>query len=189
MSWTTLARALAIADRTGENGNIRQWQPALREIRAEIMERGWSASLQSFRQHYDADSTLLIPLMGFLRPEHPYVVATVQRIEKDLTIDGMVYRFRPERLSSANDLRMGQFEGAFLPCCFWLAAVYAMMGRRDDAEALLRRTEALEGELGLFSEQADGRSSLLLGNFPMIFSHAEYVRAVLQLAGLWPRGI
>jgi GH15 family glucan-1,4-alpha-glucosidase len=42
--------------------------------------------------------------------------------------------------------------------------------------------------LGLFSEQADGRSSLLLGNFPMIFSHAEYARAVLQLDDLWPRG-
>jgi GH15 family glucan-1,4-alpha-glucosidase len=70
------------------------------QIRAEIMERGWSPSLQSFRQHYDADtldaSTLLIPLMGFLGPVHPCVVATVQRIEQDLTIDGMVYRFRPE---------------------------------------------------------------------------------------------
>jgi GH15 family glucan-1,4-alpha-glucosidase len=192
MSWTTLARALAVAGRIGENGNIRPWRRALAEIRAEVMERGWSSSLQSFRQHYDAEtidaSTLLIPLMGFLGPEHPHVVATVQRIEQDLTIDGMVFRFRPEG-QSGDDLQMGQFEGAFLPCCFWLAAVYAMMGRRNDADAVLRRIEALGGELGLSSEQADSRARLLLGNFPMIFSHAEYVRAVLQLADLWPRGI
>jgi GH15 family glucan-1,4-alpha-glucosidase len=193
MSWTTLARALAIADRIGENGNVRQWRRALAEIQAEIMERGWSPSLQSFRQHYGADtidaSTLLIPLMGFLGPEHPHVVGTVQRIEQDLTIDGMVYRFQSEGPSSADHLQMGQFEGAFLPCCLWLAAVYAMMGRRNDAEAMLRRVEALGGELGLFSEEADGVSGLLLGNFPMIFSHAEYVRAALQLDDLWPRGI
>ena len=193
MSWTTRARALALADRLGENGNIRQWQRALAEIRAEIMERGWSRSLQSFRQHYDADtiddSTLLIPLMGFLGPEDPHVVATVQRIEQDLTIDGMVYRFQPDGLSGADDLPMGQFEDAFLPCCFWLAAVYAMMGRRNGAEAMLRRIDALGSGLGLFSEQADGSSRLLIGNFPMVFSHAEYVRAVLQLDDLWPHGI
>ena len=63
------------------------------------------------------------------------------------------------------------------------------MGRRDDAEAMLRRVEELTGRVGLFSEEADGRSRLLLGNMPMIFSHAEYARAVLQLADVWPRDI
>ena len=84
---------------------------------------------------------------------------------------------------------MSQFEGAFLPCCFWLAAVYALIGRNGDAEAMLRRTEELTGGSGLFPEEADSRSGQLLGNIPMIFSHAEYARAVLQLAGEWPRGI
>ena len=162
------------------------------EIHANVMERGWSEELQAFRQHYDADtldaSTLLVPLMGFLKPSHPRVVATVQRIEKDLMIDGLVYRFRPEDLGGGG-LPMGQFEGAFLPCCFWLASVYALMGRGEDAEAMLRRGEELTGAVGLFSEEADGRSRLLLGNMPMIFSHAEYTRAVLQLTGVWPRDI
>lgn len=191
MSWTTLKRALEFADRTGGNGNLRQWRTTMMEIHAEVMERGWSQSLQAFRQHYGADtldaSTLLIPLMGFLEPSHPRVTATVQRIEQDLTIDGLVYRFRPEDLG--DDFPMGRFEGAFLPCCFWLAAVYALMGRRDDADAMLRRVEGLAGDPGLFSEEADSRSGLLLGNIPMIFSHAEYARAVLQLAGAWPRDI
>ena len=84
---------------------------------------------------------------------------------------------------------MGQFEGAFLPCCLWLAAVYALMERREDAEAMLRRVERLSTRSGLFAEEADGRSGGLLGNVPMIFSHAEYARAVLQLANRWPRGI
>lgn len=191
MSWTTLARALAFADMTGEDANLRLWRKTMTEIHAEVMERGWSDELQCFRQRYDADaldaSSLLIPLMGFLSPDHPRVTATVQRIEQQLMMDGLVYRFRPEELGEA--LPMGRFEGAFLPCCFWLAAVYAMIGRRSDAEAMLGRVENLAGELGLFSEEADVGSGLLLGNIPMIFSHAEYARAVLQLAEIWPRDI
>jgi alpha,alpha-trehalase len=189
MSWTTLKRALEFADRTGESGNLRRWRSAMTEIHADVMQHGWSNRLQSFRQHYDADtldaSTLLIPLMGFLPPTHSRVVATVEQIEAHLMVDGLVHRFRPEN----SDLPMAAFEGAFLPCCFWLAAVYALMGRRDDAETLLRRTERLTGDCGLFSEEADSPSGLLLGNIPMIFSHAEYARAVLQLANVWPRGI
>jgi GH15 family glucan-1,4-alpha-glucosidase len=193
MSWTTLKRALEFADRTGDSGNLRQWRAAMTEIHDEVMELGWSDRLQSFRQRYGSDtldaSTLLIPLMGFLGPRHSRVVATVQRVEEKLMIDGLVYRFRPEELGEGDQLPMGRFEGAFLPRCFWLAAVYAMMERRDDADAILRRVEGLTGELGLLSEEADSRSGLLLGNTPMIFSHAEYARAVLQLADIWPRDI
>jgi GH15 family glucan-1,4-alpha-glucosidase len=189
MSWTTLKRALDFAELTGADGDLRQWRTTLVQIRADVMEHGWSERLQAFRQHYGADtldaSSLLIPLMGFLEPIHPRVIATVRRIENDLMLDGLVYRFRPE----ASDPPMGQFEGAFLPCCFWLAAVYAMMDRCDDAEAMLTRTEQLVGGAGLFSEEADGGSRLLLGNVPMIFSHAEYTRAALQLAEKWPRNI
>jgi GH15 family glucan-1,4-alpha-glucosidase len=189
MSWTTLERALQFADRTGADGDLRQWRAAMIEIHADVMEHGWSDRLQAFRQHYDADtvdaSALLIPLMGFLEPTHPRVIATVHRIEKDLMLDGLVYRFRPEK----SDLLFGKFEGAFLPCCFWLGAVYVLMGRCDDAEAILARVENLIGEPGLLSEEADGAAGVLLGNIPMIFSHAEYARAVLQLANVWPRGI
>ncbi|MBV9814848.1 MAG: glycoside hydrolase family 15 protein [Alphaproteobacteria bacterium] len=189
MSWTTLERALQFADRIGENGNLRQWRAAMTEIHADVMEHGWSDELQSFRQHYDADtldaSTLLIPLMGFLPPTHPRVAATVRCIESQLTVDGLIYRFIPDN----GDLPLGRFEGAFLPCCSWLAAVYALMERRDAAAAMLDRVEKLTGNTGLFPEEADSSSGRLLGNIPMIFSHAEHARAILQLAGAWPRGI
>ncbi len=189
MSWTALKRTLDFAERSGDDGNLRRWRTALGEIHAEVMERGWSEELQAFRQHYDADtldaSTLLIPLMGFLPPDHARVVATVRRIEQELTVGGLVHRFRPED----SDLSLAEFEGAFLPCCFWLAAVYAMMGREQDAEEMLRRIEQLTGDTGLLSEEADSRSGELLGNIPMIFSHAEYARAILQLERRWPTNL
>ncbi len=189
MSWTTLKRALDFADRSGDNGNLRRWRAAMIEIHEDVMQRGWSDELQCFRQHYDADaldaSTLLVPLMGFLPPDHPRVIAMVRRIEQDLMVDGLVHRFRPEN----NNLSMVEFEGAFLPCCFWLAAVYALMDRDKDADAMLQRIERLTGGSGLFSEEVDSRSGELLGNIPMIFSHAEYARAILQLDKHWPTNI
>jgi GH15 family glucan-1,4-alpha-glucosidase len=189
MSWVTLKRTLDFADRTGDEGDLRRWRAAMTEIHADVMKCGWSEELQAFRRHYDADtldaSTLLVPLMGFLKPDHPRVVATVRRIEQDLMADGLVHRFRPEN----SDLSIVEFEGAFLPCCFWLAAVYALMKRDQDAEAVLRRVEQLIGDSGLFSEEADSRSGELLGNIPMIFSHAEYARAILQLEQRWPTNI
>jgi GH15 family glucan-1,4-alpha-glucosidase len=63
---------------------------------------------------------------------------------------------------------------------------YTFLGRRNDAEAVLRRTEAESGELRLLSEQADGRSGARLPSNDIL--HAEYVRAVLHLYDLWPRG-
>jgi GH15 family glucan-1,4-alpha-glucosidase len=64
-----------------------------------------------------------------------------------------------------------------------------LMKRDQDADAMLQRVEQLTGGAGLFSEEVDSRSGELLGNIPMIFSHAEYARAVLQLAKKWPTGI
>ena len=51
-----------------------------------------------------------------------------------------------------------------------------------EAAAILDRVEAAAGELGLFAEEIDARGRGFLGNFPLLFSHAEYLRAVLALA-------
>ena len=58
----------------------------------------------------------------------------------------------------------------------------AKTGRIDEAEAILKRCEAMAGELGLFAEEADGRTRAFLGNTPLLFSQVEYVRAALGVA-------
>jgi GH15 family glucan-1,4-alpha-glucosidase len=40
----------------------------------------------------------------------------------------------------------------------------------------------MAGELGLFAEEADGRSHAFLGNTPLLFSQVEYVRAAVGVA-------
>ena len=76
-------------------------------------------------------------------------------------------------------------EGAFLPCTFWLATAYAKAGRIEQAKSILTRVEDLAGKSGLFAEAVDPRNGAFIGNTPLRFSHAEYVRAKLELALAW----
>lgn len=192
MAWVTLERAVQIAARQGEDGDIACWTLEMDAIRAEVMDRGWSEAGQTFRQHYDTEavdaSVLLMAMLGFLSPDDPKLVASVARIEERLTRDGLVYRFDPQEIPSPLGLPLGEAEGAFLPCTFWLAAVLAMQGQHSRAEAILARVEAAAGDLGLFAEEIDPASGAFLGNTPLLFSHAEYLKAVLELAKAQPLG-
>lgn len=184
MCWVGLDRALKLAEKLDETGDVDKWRATREAIHAEVLERGWSEKLKSFRQHYDADNVdsavLLIPIMGFLPPDDPRVVSTVQCIEERLMIDNFVYRFDPEESPGVPQppLPLGEFEGAFLPCTFWMANTYALMGKVDRAESILAQVERVAGANGLFAEAVDARSGTFRGNYPLLFSHTEYVRAV-----------
>ncbi len=186
MSWVALDRAVKLARKTGHASEVDSWQEVAGRIHAEVMERGWSEKLQSFRQRYDHDSldasALLIPVMEFLPGDHPKVLSMLERLEASLTIDGFIYRFDPAQTPGHPAMPVGEFEGAFLPCTFWLANAYARAGQLEKCEAILAKVAALAGDLGLFAEEVDPRSGAFLGNLPMIFSHAEYLGAVLTLA-------
>ncbi len=186
MSWVTLDRAVKIAERTGASGDVAAWRREMGAVRAEIMDRGWSDTLQAFRQRYDADaldaSALLGVTMGFLPAQHPRMRATIERIDERLRRGNLVFRFDPEALPKPSKLPMGEAEGAFVPATCWHAAACALLGRPDEACALLDRLEGLAPGPGLLAEEADPVSGVQLGNYPMIFSEAEYVRAVIAYA-------
>lgn len=192
MSWVALERAVKIGGRLGRGEQVPQWRAVMKTIHDDVMERGWSPRLNAFRQRYEADtldaSVLLIPVMGFLPANHPRVLSTVDRIADTLTRDGLVYRFDPQELPEPSPLPLGTFEGTFLPCTFWLATAYAMAGRIEHADALLKRAELMTGDLGLFAEEADGHSPAFLGNMPLVFAQVEYVRAIMELAKARPLG-
>jgi GH15 family glucan-1,4-alpha-glucosidase len=179
----------ARADWIGKSEPMSRWQKVRDELHAEVLQRGWSDHhhLGAFRPRYEGDNldaaTLLIPIVGFLPPDHPRVKSTVEKVMELLSIDGFVYRFDPLRTPGVlkEQIPLGQFEGAFLPCTFWLATVLAKMGRHKEAESILERAEKLAGPVGLFAEGVDARSNDFLGNHPLLFSQIEYVRAVRTL--------
>lgn len=72
-------------------------------------------------------------------------------------------------------------EGAFLPCSFWLADAYLLLGRREDAGRLFGRLVALCNDVGLLSEEYDPRAKRMLGNFPQAFSHIALINTAFNL--------
>ena len=186
MGWVGLDRAVKIAEILGETEHVERWRSVRDEVYTEVMERGWSERLGAFRQHLEGDNldadALLIPLLGMLPVDHPRVQATVERIMERLSIGGFVYRFDPLRTPGTCEegIPLGQYEGAFLPCTFWLATILARMGRREEAESILERAEKIAGPLGLFAEGVDPRSGDFLGNTPLLFSQIVYVRAIAR---------
>ena len=188
MSWVVLKRAEEIARRTGrgEADELACWRLTGETIHAEVMAKGWSQGRNSFVQRYDSAAldaaALLIPLMEFLPANHPRVTGTLAAIERELVINGLVHRFEPHATLGGNPLPLGEFEVAFLPATFWFAHALAKAGRADEAETILKRCEALAGELGLFAEEADARRGRFLGNTPLLFAHVEYVRAAREVA-------
>jgi GH15 family glucan-1,4-alpha-glucosidase len=185
MCWVELDRAIYIAGKTGHERETDPWRETAAAIHAEVMDKGWCEEKNSFRQQYDSDaldaSSLLIPLLDFLPIDHPHVVGTVAAIESELVVDGLVHRFDPQATMGSDQLPIGEFEGAFLPCVFWHAQVLAKMGRCDEAEAILSRCEAVAGEVRLFAEEIDARCDRFLGNTPLLFSQVEYVFAAREI--------
>jgi GH15 family glucan-1,4-alpha-glucosidase len=180
MSWVALNRPMSIAERIGVTAGVDEWRHARDDIHADVLRNGWSATRQAFTACYEDDSldasALLIPLMGFLPVDHPQVTATVERIQAELSVDGFVYRSR-----NRIDGPVGDREGAFLPCSCWLAMVLAMSNRLEEAQDILDQVASLAGDVGILSEQVDPADRTLLGNLPLVFTHAEYLHACLNL--------
>jgi len=104
------------------------------------------------------------------------MVRTVAEIEKRLLVDGFVMRYCTE-----DGVPGG--ENAFLACTFWLVEQYAMVGRIDDATALMERACATANDVGLISEEYDTAAGRQTGNFPQAFSHLALVRAADAIGG------
>jgi GH15 family glucan-1,4-alpha-glucosidase len=102
--------------------------------------------------------------------------STVAKIESRLMKDGLLYRY------DAVEDGIGEPEGAFLACGFWLVENYVLCGRLDAAEHLFERLRSCANDLGLLSEEADPGTGQLLGNFPQGFSHVGLINAAVRLS-------
>ena len=149
-----------------------------------MCERGFDVELNSFTQSYGSKrldaSLLMIPLIGFLPADDPRMVGTVAAIERELTRDGLVYRYAgDDEGRDVDGLPPG--EGAFLPCTFWLVDNFALQGRLDEAEELFGRLLDLRSDLGLLAEEWDPAARRQLGNFPQAFTHVALVNTAFNL--------
>jgi GH15 family glucan-1,4-alpha-glucosidase len=103
----------------------------------------------------------MMPLVGLLPPTDARVRDTVMAIERGLTMNGLVARYRT--VPEVDGLPPG--EATFLLCSFWLADNLHMLGRHDEARQLFERLLTLRNDGGLLSEGYDVGAIRLAGNF------------------------
>jgi alpha,alpha-trehalase len=177
MCWVAVDRGVRLADRIGDQEHAEKWPEIADRIRADILAKGVS-DRGVFRQHYDTDaldaSTLLIPLVRFLPPDDERVVNTVKAIRDELTVDGLVLRYK---VDETDDGLEGK-EATFLICSFWLASALSEIGEPDQARELTERLLSQAGPLGLYAEELDPRTGRQWGNFPQAFTHLALINAV-----------
>jgi GH15 family glucan-1,4-alpha-glucosidase len=190
MCWVALDRAIALAPLLHAQDRIPGWTAIRDEIHAMVLRDGWSDEANAFTQYVGSTeldaSNLMMAIVGFLPPEDPRLLATLDATQERLTDDrGLVYRYRTE---GGIDGLAGD-EGTFLLCTFWLAHALALSDQLARAEAVFERAAAFVNDVGLLAEEVDATSGELLGNFPQAFSHIGLVNAAWAISEAQQRSL
>ncbi len=188
MCWVALDRAAQIASYLGRSAYETRLRAQAELIREDVLSKGWNEDIQSFTQYYggtDVDASLLLmERYGFIGAGDERYVKTVDRVQKELLHNGLMYRYK-------NSDGFGPPESAFTICTFWLVRALHVTGRKEEAEALFDELIACCNHVGLFSEDLDFATRRQLGNFPQAYSHLALID-VVELLGrkkFWSRFI
>ncbi len=180
MSWVAFDRAIRLANMHGWPGDVARWTSERDEIYRQIHTRGWNEKRQAFVQHYRTDvldaSLLLMPAVGFIAPNDPKWLSTLDAMDGELVSDSLVYRYDP---SASPDGLQGS-EGTFSICTFWYVDALTRSNRLETARLTFEKMFTYANHLGLFAEEI-GITGEQLGNFPQAFTHLALINAAINL--------
>lgn len=191
--WLVLDRAVWIARGWRPWTRRRSWKTARETIRRRILaaidEDGLLPQAYGQQPPVPDASALMAVAFGLIERSDPRAGRLVDALLARLGAGPFVYRYPP----GGNDGFAGR-EGAFLPMSFLAVTALARLGRVAAAEQRLDRLCAALPRL--LSEEVDPLTGVLLGNVPLVWSHAELARAIYVLdaakrrarwgtAGLW----
>jgi GH15 family glucan-1,4-alpha-glucosidase len=183
MAWVAFDRAVRAMEEWGRVGPLERWRALRDEIHADVLTNAWSEERGAFTQYYGSTeldaSVLLMPSVGFLPADDERFVATVDLIQRELSYEGLLRRYRPDPSEPVDGLPAG--EGVFLACSFWLADVLTMQGRGDEARELFERLLDVRNDVGLLGEEFDPIADRQLGNFPQAFTHLSLINTAFML--------
>ncbi|MCF0081878.1 glycoside hydrolase family 15 protein [Streptomyces lomondensis] len=190
MVWVAADRAVRTLERHPElDGDLDGWRALREEVHREVCEKGYDPERNTFTQSYGSReldaALLLIPRVGFLPPDDPRVIGTIDAVRKELDHGGLLRRYSTTDSDDVDvdvDGLPGS-EGTFVVCSFWLADALHMTGRTKEARELFERLVGLANDVGLLSEEFDPVTGRQLGNFPQAFSHIGLVNTALALFG------
>lgn len=180
MTWVALERGIELAEANGLDGDIARWRQERDQIRAEVMQKGWSERLGAFKQSYEDEhldaANLLLPIVGFIDGTDPRMLSTIDATIEHLVVDGLCYRY----LDAPEGIEGG--EASFVLCTFWLIDALILAGRVQEAQERFERMLDRASSLGLFAEEIDPTTNAHLGNFPQAFSHLGIINVAVSLA-------
>jgi GH15 family glucan-1,4-alpha-glucosidase len=118
-----------------------------------------------------------MPLVRFLPPDDERIRKTVLTIADELTVQGLVLRYRTDE----TDDGLPGGEGTFAICSFWLVSALVEIGELGRARDLCDKLLSYASPLQLYAEEIDPRSGRHLGNFPQAFTHLALINAVMHV--------
>ncbi|MEN8797851.1 MAG: glycoside hydrolase family 15 protein [Flavobacteriaceae bacterium] len=179
LSWVAIDRAIKVAKIFRKTRKFEKWSALEQEIRLDIHENAWNHEVKAFVQaygskHLDA-SVLLMESYGFIEAKDPKFVSTVKAVEKHLSNDGLLYRYK-------NEDDFGLPSSSFTICTFWFINSLYKIGEVEKAEKLFEQVLSYSNHLGLFSEDIDFKTKRLLGNFPQAYSHLALIDCAVNFS-------
>ena len=182
MCWAACDRLAKIAEKLGLDTRAVFWRSRADEIHARVIERSWNAALGHFTDTFGGErldaSLLLLADVGFVQPDDPRFVGTVEAIGRDLKRGDALFRY-----VAPDDF--GAPETSFTICTFWYIDALAAIGRKDEARELFERILARRNPLGLLSEDLAFDGGEAWGNFPQTYSHVGLIIAAMRLSRSW----
>ncbi|MET6991968.1 glycoside hydrolase family 15 protein [Sediminicola arcticus] len=179
LCWVALDRAIKVAKIFGKKHKIKKWKVLEQEIKQDIYANAWNEEKQSFTQSYgslDLDaSVLLMESYGFIEARDPKFMSTVKAIEKELSNEGLMYRYK-------NEDDFGLPSSSFTICTFWFINSLFKIGEEEKAIKHFEKLLSYSNHLGLFSEDIDFKTKRLLGNFPQAYSHLALIECAINFS-------
>lgn len=180
LCWVAFDRAIKIAESRSFPYES-AWKVERDKIFNTIFSECWNEKEKAFMQYPGSStvdaSALLMPLVRFISPKDPRWLSTLEKIERDLVSDSLVYRYRPELAAPDGFISR---EGTFSMCTFWYVECLSRAGKLEKARFYFEKMLGYANHLGLYSEQL-GFEGEHLGNFPQAFTHLGLISAAVNL--------
>jgi GH15 family glucan-1,4-alpha-glucosidase len=179
LCWVAIDRAIKVARILKKTRKLEKWIKLEQEIKEDIYSNSWNSEVNAFTQSYGSThldaSVLLMESYGFIHAKDPKYVSTVLAIEKELSNDGLLYRYK-------NEDDFGLPSSSFTICTFWFINSLFKIGEEERAQQLFDKLLSYSNHLGLFSEDIDFKTKRLLGNFPQAYSHLALIECAVNFA-------
>ncbi|BBD72348.1 glucan 1,3-alpha-glucosidase [Sulfodiicoccus acidiphilus] len=191
-----MSSAAKLAGMLGNDNEKEGWEQAAEEVRQGILnymfdrERGvfyrtvrLSGDGKILEVDKTIDSSLLATLIfDVFRADDPVIESTVKVVERTLwvTKSGGLARYENDYYQRVEGSYNGIQGNPWIITTMWLAQYHAARGDVDRASELLSWAESVATPTGLLPEQVSPFDKTPLSVTPLLWSHAEYLRAFLM---------